>query len=924
MIEDIVVLGKANFPPSFFQDPRVKYALVIEFKTLNGKLNYEKISREEISENNLHRYMYREGPSNQYDFTPSSRLRTPTNTLNRITKWAKDNQHIIPGLYEALENSKNDIKKEIESKIEGEKRPSYLLTVKIDSKYLSDILPKDFLKNRIIQRCEKYENYSSSSYGKCAICGKEDKLYGLTLPTIGFTFYNVDKSGFAPQFSQKNSWKQVPLCKDCSLFLVAGKEFLDKYLKINSGLVFYRHPIYFYIIPSFLLKEERAVKNFIEKIKKIRRVKRDSLKDIRGLISKEDSIYDLVEKESDSVRLNLLFFIEKQSRFLILTYIQNLKPSWLHRLYDVQVNLMMREYVFSEQIMKKVFGSKKKGNFFQRIKRTDVSGYIKTRKGTYIPWWILFLRDVFPSQKESIEILSLILQKRKISYKFLLHKFNLFLQDSFKKQKNLSVNTLTTLSLYLFLNKLNLLKGDAMVEESEKLGRIFNYNIFSNNERKQAFLIGALANYVVKVQAKERNCKQWEAPFRQKFNNLMIDQNRLKKIFKDCVEKLVQYRKRIPSWLPKNLGKVLNTAEEWSSSIDEISYFFTLGLVLGSSLFKDKNQNNEVMKMENKIISNRSELLFLYDIKNANPNGDPDENKPRIDEETERNIVTDVRLKRTIRDYLAKYKGKDIWMIEKIKEDGTRKTREEKLEEANINNREDAKKLLEKFIDLRLFGATIAGKRGKGAKGEKVFTWIGPVQFKFGRSLHSVEPVLIRGTSVLPTKAQKAGGAFTEMWILPYSLICFYGIINENAARDTGLTEGDIKLLLEGMWNGTKNLITRSKAGQVPRFLLRLIYKENNYHIGDLNQKIKLLDEENKEIDKGGKSGKKIRCVSEVKVDISELFTTLENHKNKIKKIEYEVNPDVRFVIKGEEKKGEEIEDILKEIAENVERLGFR
>jgi len=330
------------------------------------------------------------------------------------------------------------------------------------------------------------------------------------------------------------------------------------------------------------------------------------------------------------------------------------------------------------------------------------------------------------------------------------------------------------------------------------------------------------------------------------------------------------------------------------------------------------------MKMtENKIVGNRSELVFLYDIKNANPNGDPDENKPRIDEETERNIVTDVRLKRTIRDYLAKYRGENVWVIEERKEDGTRKTREEKLEEARILNRKDAEKLLENFIDLRLFGATIAGKRGEGGKGEKVFTWIGPVQFKFGKSLHSVEPLLIRGTSVLPTKEQKAGGAFTEMWILPYSLICFYGVINENAAKDTGLTEDDIKLLLEGIWNGTKNLITRSKAGQMPRFLLRVIYKEDHYHIGDLDQKIKLLDEENKEIDKGGKPGKEIRCISEIKVDISELIDTLERYKDKIEKIEYEVNPDIRFIANGEERKGDEIEDILKKITEKVERLGF-
>ncbi len=327
---------------------------------------------------------------------------------------------------------------------------------------------------------------------------------------------------------------------------------------------------------------------------------------------------------------------------------------------------------------------------------------------------------------------------------------------------------------------------------------------------------------------------------------------------------------------------------------------------------------------ENKIVENRSELVFLYDVKNANPNGDPDENRPRIDEETGRNIVTDVRLKRTIRDYLENFKNQAIWVKEEVKEDGTRKTREEKLEEEKISSKEDAKKLLEKFIDLRLFGATIAGKKAEGGKkGENVFTWVGPVQFKLGISLHSVEEELIRGTSVLPTKEQKAGGAFTEMHILPYSLICFYGIINENGAKSTGLTEDDIKLLLEGMWNGTKNLITRSKVGQVPRFLLRVIYKENNYHIGDLEQKIKLLDSEGKEIDNNGKEGKEIRSISEVKLDITELLKILDRYKDKIEKIEYEVNEDVVFVVNSSEIKGGEIQQELKKIVDDVQRLGI-
>ena len=71
------------------------------------------------------------------------------------------------------------------------------------------------------------------------------------------------------------------------------------------------------------------------------------------------------------------------------------------------------------------------------------------------------------------------------------------------------------------------------------------------------------------------------------------------------------------------------------------------------------------------VIKSRSEIVFLYDIKDANPNGDPlDENKPRIDEETGINIVTDVRLKRTIRDYLMNFKNEEIFVREITDEAG--------------------------------------------------------------------------------------------------------------------------------------------------------------------------------------------------------------------------------------------------------------
>jgi CRISPR-associated protein Csh2 len=284
------------------------------------------------------------------------------------------------------------------------------------------------------------------------------------------------------------------------------------------------------------------------------------------------------------------------------------------------------------------------------------------------------------------------------------------------------------------------------------------------------------------------------------------------------------------------------------------------------------------------IISNRAELLFLYDVKDANPNGDPlDENKPRIDEETGVNIVTDVRLKRTIRDYLHDFKGQEIFIREVRKEDGKLKTKEDRLDDLKIDSPED---LLEKCIDIRLFGATTAIKN-------KTITFTGPVQFKIGKSMHRVFLKFIKGTTVMPSKEAKGQGTFTEEYILPYSLINFYGIINENAAKETKLTDEDVELLLDAIWNGTKNLISRSTVGQIPRLLLKVNYNEDNYHIGDLNNMVSLISDLRDE---------EIRDITRVKLDITELVRVLGLNKEKISGIDYKADDRLSFVCNGVEK----------------------
>lgn len=309
---------------------------------------------------------------------------------------------------------------------------------------------------------------------------------------------------------------------------------------------------------------------------------------------------------------------------------------------------------------------------------------------------------------------------------------------------------------------------------------------------------------------------------------------------------------------------------------------------------------------------NRSELLFLYDITDANPNGDPmDENKPRIDEETGINMVTDVRLKRTIRDYLHEIKNEEIFVREvRDEKDNLQdaKLRAEdflldesgnKMDKSKITTIAEMKNIISKnvlnsCIDVRLFGATIPLEKKEGNKtlGGSL-TYTGPVQFKMGRSIHAVNMVHIKGTGAFASDKSKSQATFREEYVLSYSLIGFYGIINENTATHTDLREEDVGLLLEAIWKGTKSLTSRSKTGQMPRLLFRVVYKEKDYHIGELDKYISLKKNDENVRDE------ELRDIKEIQIDITELINKLAANRDKLDKVEYAVDSRLTLVKDG-------------------------
>lgn len=303
-------------------------------------------------------------------------------------------------------------------------------------------------------------------------------------------------------------------------------------------------------------------------------------------------------------------------------------------------------------------------------------------------------------------------------------------------------------------------------------------------------------------------------------------------------------------------------------------------------------------------IKNRMEILFLYETKDCNPNGDPlDENKPRTDPETGVATVTDVRIKRTVRDYLFQTKDLEILVRDTEDEQGYLKDGKGRcddfLEEAGVTQADTITDMVSKVrdtilghcIDARLFGATLPVEFGRKKSSIRL---TGPVQFSgFNRSLHRVSPQLIQGTAGFASRKNATQKSFREDHVLPYALISTYGIVNEIAAKTTKLSEDDVSLLLEGLWKGTESLISRSKMGHQPLLLLVISYA-NGRRLGDLSGRISLISE---------KDDIAIRSIDDYEINITQLLDGLSELKDDIE--ELKIVQDSRLKLRDRNSEGD-------------------
>ncbi len=212
-------------------------------------------------------------------------------------------------------------------------------------------------------------------------------------------------------------------------------------------------------------------------------------------------------------------------------------------------------------------------------------------------------------------------------------------------------------------------------------------------------------------------------------------------------------------------------------------------------------------------IKNRIDFVYIFDVQDGNPNGDPDAgNLPRVDAETGQGLVSDVCLKRKVRNYVQFKKGEnntegyDIFIKEKAVLntliENAHNSEEVKSKQKDAEKTEAARMVMcEKYYDVRTFGAVMS--TGKNAGQVR-----GPVQITFARS---VDPIVTKEHSITriavatEDEAKKMKGENHTMGrksTVHYGLYRCCGFINANFAKQTGFSNEDLELL----WDALKNM----------------------------------------------------------------------------------------------------------------------
>jgi len=472
-------------------------------------------------------------------------------------------------------------------------------------KYIGDI--ETFTKPFITGNRDAYKEYYYSKTrnencfavnSKCYIC-KETKpeVWGLVNT---FQFYTIDKQGMVSGgFNTKNAWKNYPVCPECAKVLDRGK----KYIKDNDNNLRLKFCGFnYFLIPQLTITDDKQLKSVLDRIKQ-----KYSDFDLQGnkanrISQLEEKVLAMLADENNSISFNFFFFVEKQNGkvFNILLFLQEIAPTRLKYLIDskkIVDDTDSRMYkIFNPEIIKN-----KKSDFeidfefsFSKIRHffsfADFKG--KPKKNF---------------NKDFLAIVNNIFLSKTIEINFLLNRImdelrSTFIDAKMEEYKRISVlsqNAKNGYKILIYLEQIKLLnrRRSMMINTSQPYFEFFQENSIMDTETKRAlFLEGVLAAKLLEIQGAQKRSR----PFMARLNGKKIDGKIAQRLLPEMINKLEEYKsngKRLKE-LESAIGVYMLKAEFEKYSLDELSFYFSLGMTLYKHIIPDITNEDKTITTE--------------------------------------------------------------------------------------------------------------------------------------------------------------------------------------------------------------------------------------------------------------------------------------------------------------------------------------
>ncbi len=563
--------------------------LFIKFKSEGGNLVYDGIEIEEFNSQKLLLYLYRKGSSgNGPDVTPTSMVTNIERTLRtKFYRWFEKNNNekkLFRSLKECIDNSKDLINTDVLHHSNFD-----IISIKINNKYLGELVEfVDFVIKRSGKNFGfKYKVTSLAKNQLCSVCNKNKaEVYGFVST---FKFYTVDKPGFVSGgFRQSDAWKNYPVCLECALVLEEGKKFLGEKFNFN----FYRTK--YLLIPKFLTDIDENDKKEVFKIFEKQNDPKIRERVLKRLTSDEKEILYLTGELKNYLNLNFLFYNAPKgfngAVFNVLQVIEDVLPSRIRKIFDVKREIDSID-IFSNHIVSEFVDN-------QRVERP-----LEFNFGVLRTFFYNSTERNPISDKYFLETVNKIFSSRQIDYDFILGFIVDKIRNDFANDYSTLTDTLKGFMLLAFFTKLNLIKlskGDKKMGEnfftsngeiSEKIEAFFERfpEFFNSAEKKAVFLEGALAQFLLNIQYRDKNSQ----PFRARLKGLKMDKALIIKLLPEIQNKLEEYGKNYYRELETKISEYFVLAcDKWNLSNDEISFYFALGMNL-SKYFKSNKEEGE-------------------------------------------------------------------------------------------------------------------------------------------------------------------------------------------------------------------------------------------------------------------------------------------------------------------------------------------